>query len=136
MIKREIESTVFRLAKQFPVIGITGPRQSGKTTLAKNLFPNKRYISFDDINTRKLAASNPNDFILAFPDGAIIDEAQKVPEIFDGIKYHVDNNDYKPGSFILTGSSNFRLKKNIKESLSGRIGMVELLPFTISELKA
>lgn len=135
MIKREIESTVLRLAKQFPVIGITGPRQSGKTTLARNLFPNKRYISFDDINTRKLASSNPNDFLLAFPDGAIIDEAQKVPEIFDGIKYHVDNNDHKPGSFILTGSSNFRLKKNIKESLSGRIGMIELLPFTISELK-
>lgn len=135
MIKREAETAVLRLSKQFPVVGITGPRQSGKTTLARSLFPDKRYISFDDINTRQLASSNPNDFLLAFPDGAIIDEAQKVPEIFDGIKYYVDNNNVKPGSFILTGSSNFRLKQGIKESLSGRIGMLELLPFTISELK-
>lgn len=135
MIQRDVEKAIKRLSLQFPVIGITGPRQSGKTTIAQYLFPEKRYITFDDKNIRELASENPNDFLLAFENGAIIDEAQKVPEIFDGIKLMVDKNKMKPGSFILTGSSNFRLKKGIKESLSGRIGMVELLPFTISELK-
>ncbi len=135
MIKREAEEAVLRMAEQFPAVAITGPRQSGKSTLAKQLFSEKRYVSFDDKNLRELAKSNPVDFLLAFPDGAVIDEAQKVPEIFDAIKYHIDKDNMKPGSFILTGSSQFRLKKNIKESLSGRIGQVELLPLTISELK-
>ncbi|MBR2801698.1 MAG: ATP-binding protein [Erysipelotrichaceae bacterium] len=136
MIRREAEKAVLRLAEQFPVVAITGPRQSGKTTLARQLFSDKRYISFDDKNMRELARSNPVDFLMAFPEGAVIDEGQKVPEIFDAIKYHVDNKEMEPGSFILTGSSQFRLKKGIKESLSGRIGQLELLPFTISELKA
>ena len=136
MIRREAEKAVLRLAEQFPVVAITGPRQSGKTTLARQLFSDKRYISFDDKNMRELARSNPVDFLMAFPEGAVIDEGQKVPEIFDAIKYHVDNREMEPGSFILTGSSQFRLKKGIKESLSGRIGQLELLPFTISELKA
>ena len=135
MIKREAEEAVLRMAEQFPAVAITGPRQSGKSTLAKQMFPEKRYVSFDDKNLRELAKANPVDFLLAFPDGAVIDEAQKVPEIFDAIKYHIDKENMKPGSFILTGSSQFRLKKNIKESLSGRIGQVELLPLTISELK-
>lgn len=135
MIKREAEDALRRLAKQFPVIGVTGPRQSGKTTLVKYVFPEKRFISFDDRNIRELAKSNPVDFLLAFPNGAIIDEAQKVPEIFDAVKYHVDNSSFESGSFILTGSSQFRLKKGISESLSGRIGILHLMPFTISELK-
>ena len=136
MIKREAESSLKRLAKQFPVIGITGPRQSGKTTLAKYVFPEEEFVSFDNKNTRELAKGNPVDFLLAFPDGAIIDEAQKVPDIFDAIKYHVDNGNFSPGSFILTGSSQFRLKQGISESLSGRIGTIHLMPFTISELKS
>ena len=90
MVKRTAEEALRRLASQFPVIGITGPRQSGKSTLAKAVFPNKKYVTFDDRTMRELAASNPNDFIMAFPDGAVIDEAQKVPEIFDAIKLHAD----------------------------------------------
>lgn len=136
MIKRAAHSTLERLASQFPVIAVTGPRQSGKTTLAKAVFPDKRYVTFDDKNMRELAESNPADFVRAFPDGAIFDEAQKVPQIFDAIKYVVDSSDFQPGKYILTGSSQFRLRENISDSLAGRIGMIKLLPFSISELKA
>lgn len=134
MIKRTAETTLLRLASQFPVIGITGPRQSGKSTLAQHTFPEKRYVTFDDRNLRELAAANPIDFISAFPDGAIIDEAQKVPEIFDAIKYHVDQTPWCPGKFILTGSSQFHLKKNMSDSMSGRASFLNLLPFSIREL--
>ena len=135
MIRRDAYDALIRLAGQFPVVAITGPRQSGKTTLARMAFPEKRYVSFDDKNMRELAKSNPGDFLRAFPDGAIIDEAQKVPELFDAIKLIVDNGEYSPGKYILTGSSQFRLKENISDSLAGRIGLIKLLPFSIDELK-
>lgn len=134
MIRRTAYDAAIRLAGQFPVVAITGPRQSGKTTLAKAVFPQKQYISLDDKNLRELAASNPGDFLNAFPNGVIIDEAQKVPELFDAIKLAVDSNKYEPGKYILTGSSQFRLKANISDSLAGRIGMIKLLPFSIEEL--
>jgi predicted AAA+ superfamily ATPase len=102
--------------------------------LVQETFPDKRYVTFDDKSVRELAASNPRDFIKAFKDGVIIDEAQKVPEIFDALKLVVDSEDYNPGKYILTGSSQFKLKKKIKESLSGRIGIVNLLPLSIAEL--
>lgn len=126
---------VERLATQFPVIGITGPRQSGKTTLAKMAFPNKKYVSFDDKDIKEMAKSSPADFIKAFPDGAVFDEAQKVPEIFDAIKYNIDNGVFEPGKFIVTGSSQFRLSENMSDSLAGRIGLIKLLPFSVEELK-
>lgn len=135
MINREAEKALHRLASQFPVVGITGPRQSGKSTLAKVVFSDKKYVTFDDLNMRRLAESNPNDFVMAFPDGAIIDEAQKVPEIFDAIKMQVDKEKSVPGKFILTGSSQFRLRENISDSLAGRAAFLRLLPFSISELK-
>ncbi|MFC2470631.1 MAG: ATP-binding protein [Lachnoanaerobaculum gingivalis] len=135
MISRKAEKSLIRLASQFPVVGITGPRQSGKSTLAKTVFSNKKYVTFDDITMRKMAESNPNDFIMAFPEGAVIDEAQKVPEIFDAIKLQVDNEKSAPGKFILTGSSQFRLKENITDSLAGRAAFLKLLPFSINELK-
>ena len=134
MIRRTAYDAAIRLAGQFPVVAITGPRQSGKTTLAKAVFPQKQYISLDDKNLRELAGSNPGDFLNAFPNGVIIDEAQKVPELFDAIKLAVDSNKYEPGKYILTGSSQFRLKANILDSLAGRIGMIKLLPFSIEEL--
>lgn len=135
MIERAAKDTVLRLASQFPVIGITGPRQSGKSTLAKDAFPQKRYITFDDRNMRELAASNPLDFLKAFPDGAVIDEAQKVPEIFDALKLLIDREPYTPGKFILTGSSQFRLRNNMTDSLAGRAAFLKLLPFSVKELK-
>ena len=134
MIERTAQKALLRLASQFPVIGITGPRQSGKSTLAKLTFPQKKYVSLDDKSMREMAKSNPKDFLLAFPDGAIIDEAQKVPEIFDAIKFHVDNNKFEAGKYILTGSSQFKLKENMSDSLAGRVAFLKLLPFSINEL--
>lgn len=135
MIKRKAYDALMRLAGQFPIVAITGPRQSGKSTLARYAFPDKKYVSFDDKNLRELAKSNPSDFLRAFPDGVIIDEAQKVPEIFDAVKLLVDKEEYVPGKYILTGSSQFRLKQNITDSLAGRVGLIKLLPFSIQELR-
>lgn len=135
MIQRTAESALRRLAAQFPVVGITGPRQSGKTTLAKVVFPDKQYVTFDDRTMRELATASPRDFLLAFPEGAIIDEAQKVPAIFDAIKMRVDGSAAPPGHFILTGSSQFRLRSNMTDSLAGRAAFMKLLPFSGAELK-
>ena len=134
MIYRTAKDALLRLSAQFPVIGITGPRQSGKSTLAKASFPQKKYVTFDDKNMRELAKANPFDFVSAFPDGAIIDEAQKVPEIFDALKLLIDNSEYSPGKFILTGSSQFRLKQNMTDSMAGRAAFLKLLPFSVKEL--
>ena len=101
MLKRQAINGLERLAGQFPVVAIVGPRQSGKSTLAKMAFPKKKYISFDDKHLREAAQANPQDFLLAFPDGAIFDEAQKVPEIFDALKFFVDKEQHTPGKYIL-----------------------------------
>lgn len=135
MIHRTSKETLLRLSSQFPVVGITGPRQSGKTTLACETFPNKKYVSFDDKSMRELALANPSDFLMAFPEGAIIDEAQKVPDIFDALKLLVDRQKWEPGKFILTGSSQFKLKQNMSESMAGRGAFLNLLPFSVSELR-
>ena len=135
MIERIAKEALLRLAAQFPVVCVTGPRQSGKTTLAKAVFPHKKYVSFDDRTMRELAASNPRDFIAAFPDGAIIDEAQKVPDIFDAIKLHVDSTRALPGKYLVTGSSQFRLRANMTDSMAGRAAFLRLLPFSVKELK-
>ena len=134
-VSRKAKDALLRLAGQFPVVGITGPRQSGKTTLAQMTFPDKKYVSLDDKELRTLAASNPKDFLEAFPDGVIIDEAQKVPEIFDAVKLFVDSHKHEPGKYILTGSSQFKLKENMTDSLAGRAAFLQLLPFSLGELK-
>ncbi len=134
MIDRAAKNALLRIASQFPVVGVTGPRQSGKTTLVRSVFPDKPYISFDDDRLRSLAGSDPKDFIDAFPDGVVIDEAQKVPGIFNALKLKVDSEKSPPGKYVLTGSSQFRLKKNMTDSLSGRAFFLELLPFTVNEL--
>ena len=134
MIQRSAKDALMRLAGQFPVVGVTGPRQSGKSTLVQEMFPEKRYITLDDDGIRDLAKSNPKDFVDAFPDGAIIDEAQKVPELFNALKLKVDSEKSAAGKYILTGSSQFKLRKNMTDSLAGRGFFLELLPFSISEL--
>ena len=136
MIERKAYAALKRLAEQFPVVAVTGPRQSGKSTLTKHAFPDKEYISFDDKTLRELAMSNPGDFLKAFPNGAIIDETQKVPQIFDAIKLVVDKGGCTPGKYILTGSSQFKIRQNITDSLAGRVGLIKLLPFSMEELNA
>ncbi len=133
-IERIAKKALLRFSGQFPIIGIVGPRQTGKSTLAKTTFPEKRYITFDDKSMREMASANPKDFLQAFPDGAVFEEAQKVPEIFDAVKLAVDNGAFTPGKFVLTGSNQFKLKENMSDSLAGRAGFVKLLHFSNEEL--
>lgn len=135
MIIRQAAETLRKMASQFPAVGIIGPRQSGKTTLAKMTFPEKEYVSFDDADVYAAALKSPQDFLLAFPDGAIIDEAQKLPAIFDAVKFNIDGSKYQPGKFILTGSSKFKLHVNMSDSLAGRAAFLRLLPLSIAELR-
>lgn len=135
MIKRIAYDTLLRLAKGFPVIAITGPRQSGKTTLAKAVFGDKPYLSLEDPDVRTLAEEDPRGLLSAYIDGAVLDEVQRAPQLFSYLQTIVDAG-AKPGSFILTGSQQFGLLSNITQSLAGRVGMVQLLPFSIPELQA
>lgn len=134
-LPRQIEPTLRKYCELFPVVGLTGPRQSGKSTLLKHLFTNTyRYISFDEADNIANFYDDPNGFIKKYNDLVIFDEAQKVPELFDYIKVAVDNDRRKYGKFILTGSNQFYLLKQITESLAGRIGLLSLLPFQKQEI--
>jgi predicted AAA+ superfamily ATPase len=134
MIPRTAHHTINRLAKGFPVIAITGPRQSGKSTLAKAAFPDKPYVSLEDPDVRLIAQKDPRGLLSRFPDGAVLDEAQRVPELFSYLQTRVDS-DLRPGMFVLTGSQQFGLLSGITQSLAGRVGMVQLLPFSMGELE-
>lgn len=135
MIRRTAHDTIMRLAKGFPVIAITGPRQSGKTTLARSAFPGKPYLTLEDPDTRMLAESDPRGLLSSYPDGLILDEAQRAPQIFSYLQGVVDNH-LVPGKYVLTGSQQFGLLSGITQSLAGRVGMVQLLPFAMDELHA
>ncbi len=133
--KRSLKSTFESVRKFFPAILITGPRQSGKTTFLINELKEKyAYVSFDDPLQRQFAQSDPNGFLNQFEEKPVIlDEIQYVPELFSYIKMRIDNNRDRTGWFILTGSQQFQLMKNISDSLAGRICLLELLPFSRSE---
>lgn len=133
MIRRSAHDTLLRLAKGFPVIAITGPRQAGKTTLAKSAFPDKIYLTLEDPDTRLLAESDPRGFLSHYPDGLILDEAQRVPQLFSYLQGFVDEQ-LVPGKYVLTGSQQFGLMSGITQSLAGRVGLVQLLPFAMNEL--
>lgn len=135
MIKRLAHETLLRLIKGFPVIAITGPRQSGKTTLAKAVFADKPYLSVEDPDIRALAEEDPRGLLSAYPDGVVLDEVQRAPQLFSYLQTIVDAG-AKPGAFILTGSQQFDLLSNITQSLAGRVGMIQLLPFSIPELQS
>ncbi len=132
---RLVEKTITKYLKLFPVVGLTGPRQSGKSTMLRKILGAKyRYVSFDDFNMVNQFHTDPNQFMENFSDGVIFDEVQRVPEIFNYIKLLVDNDRKRYGKFIVTGSSQFAFMKKVSESLAGRIGLVTLLPFQFSEV--
>lgn len=118
----------------FSVVAVTGPRQSGKSTLIKHLLKGYTYVSFDDNSNVISFYNDPEKFMRIYQNQVIFDEAQKVPEIFDYIKLAVDEDREKTGKFILTGSSQFSLSKEVSESLAGRIGLLTLLPYSYGEM--
>ena len=131
-IKRSIESAIKSAFAHYPVITITGPRQSGKTTLVKMLFPDKPHCSLEDPDIRRFAESDPRAFLAGFPDGAVFDEVQRVPNLLSYIQGIVDDKK-KNGLFVLTGSSNLLLMKSVSQSLAGRCAIFTLLPFSMKE---
>lgn len=134
MIKRTIERKLLEMANKFPVIAITGPRQSGKTTLCKKLFKNHKYVSLENPDMREFAQLDAKGFIEEYRRNVIIDEIQNVPQLFSYIQGVVDD-DNKAGQFILTGSQNFLLLEKISQSLAGRVYIYHLLPFSRTEMK-
>lgn len=133
MIERKLEPTLRRLASAFPVVAVTGPRQSGKTTLVRNTFDDKPYVSLEDPIERDFAREDPRGFLARFANGAIFDEAQRWPELFSHLQGLVDA-DRCPGRFILTGSQQFGLLAGVTQTLAGRVGMTRLLPLALAEL--
>ncbi len=134
MIIRNSIKNFKKLVGLFKIVAVTGPRQSGKTTLVRSTFPDKEYVNLEDPELRNFAIEDPKAFLSQLKEGVIIDEAQRVPELFSYIQMIVDEK-RSPGQFILTGSNNFLLNQNISQSLAGRISYIHLLPFSFSELK-
>ena len=128
-------AALLRLAAGFPVVVLTGPRQSGKTTLARHAFPSKPYVSLENPSEREFAMSDPIGFLGRFPAGAVIDEVQRVPDLMSWIQGIVDEQTVM-GQFVLTGSQQFDLVAGITQSLAGRAGRLELLPLSVAELNA
>lgn len=133
MIVREISDYLLKLAGKYPVVTITGPRQSGKTTLAREAFKNKVYINLEAMDSREFARSDPRGFLKRIPEGAVLDEIQRVPELISYIQEIVDEKK-KNNMFILTGSQQFEFTNSINQSLAGRTALLKLLPFSIAEV--
>ena len=133
-IPRNAESRLQHFADGYPVVVVTGPRQSGKSTLVRHAFPEHRYVSLEDLDQRELAETDPRGFLNQFSDGAILDEAQHCPTLFSYLQTRVDERQ-RPGEFILTGSRQFGLLSRITQSLAGRAAFLTLLPMTYDELQ-
>lgn len=135
MIVRQIAGSIRRLLTQFPIISVTGPRQSGKTTLLREMFPDYRYVNFEDPDSRLFFEQDPRGFLRQYDRQVIFDEAQRVPTLFSYLQVKVDE-DKITGQFILSGSQNFLLLEKITQSLAGRVAILKLLPFSHAELEA
>ena len=133
MIRRTAEAALRSLAGQYPIVTVTGPRQSGKTTLARACFPGLRYANLEQPDVRRFASEDPRGFLRQHADGAVLDEFQRVPEIVSYLQAEVDA-DAAPGRFILTGSEQLEVLNRVSQSLAGRTGLVKLLPFSIEEM--
>jgi len=135
MIERHLKKKLLKLSKTFPVVTITGPRQSGKTTLVRWIFRSHDYVSLEDPDEREFAVSDPRGFLRRFRKGVILDEVQRTPDLLSHIQTIVDREG-SAGKFILTGSNQFHLMNRISQSLAGRTGIVHLLPFSLKELRS
>lgn len=133
MIQRNLQARLLDLARQFPVVTVTGPRQSGKSTLVTSAFPNKPSVSLENLDFRALAKQDPRGFLRQFPEGAVLDEIQKAPELLSYLQGIVDA-DPVSGRWILTGSSNLELTQGVSQSLAGRSALVSLLPCSGDEV--
>lgn len=135
MIPRQAATQLQSIAQWYPIVAVTGPRQSGKTTLVQACFPGKHYVSLEDIDVRESALSDPRRFLAQYPTGAVLDEVQRMPELFSYLQTVVDR-DRQMGAWVLTGSPQLGLRSQISQTLAGRVGLLELLPFTLGELQA
>lgn len=135
MIKRLLAHKILDVSKKMPIVGILGPRQSGKTTLAKEIFNQHTYLTLEDPKTREFAENDPREFFRAYknPYGLILDEVQNVPHLFSYLQVISDEEKHN-GYFVLTGSQNYLLLENITQSLAGRIALFNLFPFSTTEL--
>ena len=131
--KRSVTDNALRLFRQYPIVTITGPRQSGKTTLCKKIFKDLAYVSLEDITNRSFAENDPLQFLNKFGKGAVIDEVQRVPSLLSYLQTFVDNKG-RNSLFVLTGSRQFELMDSINQSLAGRTALITLLPFSYDEI--
>lgn len=132
MIKRQLSHKLLSWSRQYPIVTISGPRQSGKTTLARALFPSHAYISLEELDNRRFAVEDPRGFLEEFKQGAVIDEVQNAPDLLSYLQGEVDRDD-RAGRFILTGSRQFEMMERVSQSLAGRTAIARLLPLSFSE---
>ena len=135
MINRIITTRVSLLLEKFPIIAITGPRQSGKTTLSKMVKPKYKYVNLENLSNREFAKNDPIGFLETYRNGVIIDEIQNVPSLFSYLQVVTDERKIN-GEYIITGSQNFLMMEQITQSLAGRVALFTLLPFSMEELKS
>ncbi|MFA5713761.1 MAG: ATP-binding protein [Bacteroidales bacterium] len=133
LIDREAAAELLNLAQSFKAVVVIGPRQSGKTTLVRHLFHSKAYVNLENPDIRLFATEDPRGFLSNYPQGAILDEVQRVPQLFSYLQEILDNSS-TPALFILTGSNNLLLQESISQSLAGRVGYLQLLPLSIGEI--
>ena len=134
IIRRDIEAVLLKAAKTHPVVTVFGPRQSGKTTLVRSVFPKYRYVNLENPKDRRLAMDDPEAFFTHYGSPLVIDEVQRVPELLSWIQVRVDESRRK-GEYVLTGSHQPLLKEKVSQSLAGRTALITLLPFSIAELR-
>ena len=135
MIERNLEKVLLKRSTEYPVVTLTGPRQSGKTTLVRKLFSDHTYVNLEDTEARLLAQRDPKGFFSRYPAPVIVDEFQRVPELASTIMVNVDANRKKKGQYILTGSHQPLLQQAVSQTLAGRTALLRLLPFSINELR-
>jgi uncharacterized protein len=135
VILRSAHATIDRVKQGYPIVALIGPRQSGKSTLAKMAFPDFDFVNLENPQKRQFALEDPEGFLNQFNNGVILDEVQNCPDLFSYLQVKVDK-DPQMGRYILTGSQQFQLVEKISQSLSGRVSIIELLPFSLTELKS